>query len=112
MAIIKNYQTPYGVQAVYHRLVKTEIFSDDQYMMLMFAIYYTKEARDNNLTPIWHEYVKIPFEVFTTDPRQILYNIAQNYENCYAYGGATDTDSSVDLTQRFVLKAEYTDGLK
>jgi hypothetical protein len=111
VAIVKNYQTTYGVIANYHKLVKTEIFSDEQHMMLIFAVYYTKEARDSGATPVWHEYVKIPFDIFTVDPRQTLYNIAQTYESSYIYGGTTDTAEQIDLTQRFVIKPEYTDGI-
>lgn len=89
MAIIKDFQTNFGVTANYHRLLKVEINSVTQEVEMTVAVYISQEARDQGGVPIWHEYVRIPFNKLNFDPRDIFYPLLQNYNLSYLEGGTT-----------------------
>lgn len=91
MALIKAVQTPHGIEASYHKIVKIEYLIAEAQMVIMVAIYATEVARDCNATPLWHEYVRIPFEHMSSDPRKSFYEVLAGYANSYLYGAERDS---------------------
>jgi len=91
MAIIKTFSTPQGVPANYHKLIKAEFNINNMMLELVVAIYVSKEARDAFASPLWHEYINIPFSDLVDDPRTGLYSLLTNYNVSYLRNGAPDT---------------------
>lgn len=89
MAIIKDFQTNFGITANYHRLLKVEINSLLQQIEMTIGIYISEEARDEGGNPLWHEYVRIPFNRLNFDPRDIFYPLLQDYNLSYLQGGVS-----------------------
>lgn len=91
MALAKTVTTPHQIEASYHKLVKVEYSMQDLCMVLIVAIYASEAARDADAPPLWHEYVKIPFEVMSEDPRTSFYQILTEYYGSYLVGATRDT---------------------
>lgn len=90
MAILKDFQTQFGVTATYHRLMNVEIDSNKQVVQLIVGVYISEQARNEGGNPLWHEYVKVPFDRLNFDPRDIFYPLLKEYNLSYLTGG---TDS-------------------
>jgi len=86
MALLKEFTTPQGVTATYHKLLKVEISVAEQCVTLVIALYPSAEVRDSGAQALWHEYVRVPFEDFVVDPRQPFYELAATYVNSYLKG--------------------------
>lgn len=89
MAIQKDYDTLQKVLANYHKLLKVEIKSQEQVVEMVVAIYPTQEAKESGGTPLWHEYVKIPFDQLNFDPRDLFYPLLETWSQSYLYGGTS-----------------------
>ena len=92
MAIIKPFETPQGVVATYHKIIKAEINVSSQTVEIVVAIYASPEARDAGRGVLWHEYPRIPFASLTQDPRDLLYPMLAAFGDSYLRGGATDQE--------------------
>jgi len=90
MALIKPFETPQKVTASYHKLLKAEFHIPSQTIELVFAVFYSAEARDNGGSVLWHEYLKVPFSALQEDPRVGLYQLAESYEKGYLAGAWAD----------------------
>jgi hypothetical protein len=95
MAIIKDFQTHFGITSNYHRLLKVEIRSEERVVEMVVGVYVSESARDGGGSPLWHEYVRVPFEQLNFDPRDIFYPLLQDYNMSYLQGGTTDVGSGV-----------------
>lgn len=95
MAIIKDFETNFGITARYHKLLKVEVSSASRQIELVVGIYVSEEARDSGGMPIWNEYVRIPFENLNFDPRDIFYPLLQNYSLSYLKNGVPSVPSGV-----------------
>lgn len=89
MALIHTITTPQGVEATYHKIIKIEISAIEEAVTIVVAIYATATARDNGSSPLWHEYIRVPFADMALDPRVPFYQMAASYVNSYL-NGATD----------------------
>jgi hypothetical protein len=87
MAILKDFQTEFGVTANYHRLVKIEVDSNKQLVQLTVGIYISEEARNQGGNPLWYEYVRVPFDRLNFDPRDIFYPLLKDYNLSYLTNG-------------------------
>ena len=94
MAIIKPFETPQGVTATYHRIIKAEIAVATETVDIVVAIYASPEARAANKGALWHEYQSIPFSDLTQDPRDLLYPMLAAFNASYLLGGTTDAEGS------------------
>lgn len=94
MAIIKDFVTPQGVTAQYHKIIKAEINCNTQVVEVMVAIYACAGARDAGKTVLWHEYVHIPFADLTQDPRDLLYPMLAAFNQSYVAGGTPDAEGT------------------
>jgi hypothetical protein len=90
MAIIKPFETPQGVSATYHKILKAEILTASATIEITIAVYASHEARATGKSVLWHEYQRIPFEVLTRDPRDLLYPLLAAFGDSYLFGGAAD----------------------
>lgn len=97
MAIIKTFETPQGIPATYHKIVKAEIEVGRQEVVIKTAVYFSAEARTSGKSPLWHEYVSIPFDSISGDFRSSLYEMLGNYYNSYLKNGAAD-ESVAEVT--------------
>ena len=104
MALIKDYPTPFGVTANYHKIVKIELLSNRAVMNIMVAIYATEEAKNAGGTPLWNEYVEIPFSAFKSDPRQAFYPLLETYIDSYLVGAQPSFTGELDIANALVLK--------
>lgn len=90
MAIIKHFFTKqFGIGSNYHKLLKVEINSKDEYVELTVGVYVSEGAKAAGGNPIWHEYVRIPFSKLNFDPRDIFYPLLQEYEGSFLKDGTT-----------------------
>lgn len=87
MAIIKDFQTNFGIVANYHRLLKVEVLSSSKEVQMTVGVYVSEQARDQGGSPLWHEYVIVPFDRLSFDPRDIFYPLLQDYNLSYLQGG-------------------------
>lgn len=94
MAIIKDFATPQGVVARYHKIVKAEILPATASVNITLAIFATPEARDSGAQVLWHEYVSIPFSALTQDPRDLLYPMLAYFGDSYLRGGQPDEEGN------------------
>lgn len=90
MAIIKDFETPQGVNATYHKILKAEIDAVGGVVVVTTAIFKDAAAREDGKRPLWHEYTSIPFEAMTGDFRNSLYELLTNFFNSYIKGGESD----------------------
>ena len=104
MALIKDYPTPFGVTANYHKIVKIELLSNRAVMNIMVAIYATEEAKNAGGSPLWNEYVEIPFSAFKSDPRQAFYPLLETYVDSYLAGAQPSFTGELDIANALVLK--------
>lgn len=89
MALIQPFTTPHGAPAEYHRLIKAEYDCTAETVTMTFQVYVSAEAREAGKSPLWHEYVVIPFADLPQDPRQALYPQAR-YDAGYLRDAVTD----------------------
>lgn len=89
MAITKPFETGFKITANYHKLIKVEINSSTRMVEMVVAIYVSQEAKEEGGNPLWHEYVKVPFDHLSFDPREIFYPILQDYSESYLEGGTS-----------------------
>jgi hypothetical protein len=66
MAIIKELDTKFGVQASYHRITAFNISYTSKKVILCVATYLSKEARQNLSEPIEEIDIEIPLSDFNT----------------------------------------------
>lgn len=95
MAIVKSFETPFKILANYHRLLKVEINSNNQLLELLVAVYVSEEAKNSGGDPLWHEYVRIPFNQLNFDPRDIFYPLLENWQHSYLEGGSPSLQPGV-----------------
>jgi hypothetical protein len=94
MAIIKMFETPQGVDAKYHKIIKAEIIISELVIRVVVAIYASSVARDAGKSVLWHEYVDIPFSALTQDPRDLLYPMVAAFGSSYLHAGQADAEGS------------------
>lgn len=90
MAFTKRVQTPHGVFADYHKIIKIELSVVDMAMLVVLAIYASAEARDAGATPMWHEYINVPFDQLPSDPRVDVYDFLGTWTGSWLYGAEKD----------------------
>lgn len=90
MAIVKEYTTPQGIDANYHRIIRIEISSVTGKLDMVVGIYASKEKAQSGCQPIWHEYVSIPINELSSDPRSAFYPLLTQYPHSYLNGGTDD----------------------
>lgn len=90
MAIVKDFQTPQGFTATYHKLVRAEFNAAAEVLEITMAIYASAAARESGKPPAWHEYLRIPFADFLQDPRSLLYPLLLQWGPSYLRGGQLD----------------------
>jgi hypothetical protein len=94
MAIIKEFETPQGVEATYHKLLKAEIDAVHETVTITVAIFASPEARASGKNVLWHEYQSIPFTALTQDPRDLLYPMLAYYGASFLRGGVPDQEGN------------------
>ena len=99
MAILKEFTTPQGVTATYHRLVKVEVSVGTGMLEMVTALFPSAEAADAGNQPVWHEYVRVPLGDFAEDPRRLFYRLLTDVDTSYLAGGAAD--ESINLAWAF-----------
>lgn len=90
MAIVKDFTTPQGISANYHKLVKLEMSAYTGTVEMMLAIYANAEAAADGAAPLWHEYVRVPIEQFEQNPFAAFYPIVTTHPGSYLVGGSSD----------------------
>jgi len=105
MALLKPFQTPQGVTATYHRILKADIDCNTQTINITTAVFATPEARAAGFGQLWHEYVSVQFSDLTQDPRDLLYPLLAAFGGSYLRGGepseegfARPGDNTISLT--------------
>lgn len=91
MALIKSVQTPHGIEASYHKIVKIEYLINESLLVIVVAIYASEAARDAGSAVLWHEYVRIPFEQMAMDPRLNFYQVLAGWTESYLHGAERDS---------------------
>ena len=86
MALETTYVTPQGVTALYHKILKIEISAIENAVTIVVALYPSAEVRDSGAQPLWHEYIRIPFEEMATDPRVPYYELVATHVGSYLNG--------------------------
>jgi hypothetical protein len=94
MAIIKDYETPQGVDGRYHKIIRAEIDALAQSIQIIVAVYASGEARSSGKHCLWHAYQTVPFSALTQDPRDLLYPMLAAYGASYLQGGVPDEEGS------------------
>jgi len=97
MALIKQVDTNYGIQASYHRLRKVELDADREELTITTAIYISEQAKQAGAAPLWHEYTVIPFSELAWDPRQAFYPLLRDYIQSYVKGATDSIDPGIQL---------------
>lgn len=90
MALSKIVNTVFGVSANYHKIQKIEIDSGTKEIVIRVGIYASEEAKNSGASPLWNEYITLPFNELEWDPREIFYPLLKEYIQSYLQG-ATDT---------------------
>jgi len=62
MALDKTFLTPQGVPVQYSRLLKMEVSAEEKAITYVIGMWVSKEAREAGYKPVWHEYIRVPFE--------------------------------------------------
>jgi hypothetical protein len=102
MAIIKQYETPQGVTALYHKIIRAEIQPAAEMIEIWVGVFASPETRAANKGQLWTEYVRIPFGDLSDDPRAALYSLISSHPSSYLVGGvsdATPTETELALTE-------------
>jgi len=86
MALTTTFVTPQGVTALYHKILKIEISAIENAVTIVVALYPSEEVRDSGAQPLWHEYVRLPFDELESDPRIPFYELAASHVNSYLNG--------------------------
>lgn len=113
MAIIKPFETPQGVIATYHKVLKAEISVASMSVECTVAVYASPEKRDLGSTVLWHEYISIPFSALNQDPRDLLYSILESFNGSYLFGGVSDVvaTTTTQIVPRIQLVPQVTTAL-
>lgn len=92
MAIIKELETKYGIQASYHRITAFNISYTRKNIVLCVATYLSKEARQNQSEPMEEIDIEIPHGDFTTflEANPIERGYLWLKENVIGFEDATD----------------------
>lgn len=98
MAVVKEFETPHGVIATYHKIVKAEIKPQSEEVEVWVAVYASAEARDTDKGALWTEYIRIPFAELSDDPRNALYGLITSWPSSYLHGGVSDEAQVVSET--------------
>ena len=104
MALIKDYPTQFGVTANYHKITKIEFLVHTLSINIVVAVYATQTAYTAGNSPIWTEYVAIPFSQFKSDPRQAFYPLLENYVESYLAGAQSSFTGELDIPNALALK--------
>lgn len=94
MALIKDFKTPHGVTASYHKITKIEMDILSQSATVCMAVYFSQEARDSGGSPLWYQYVVVPFSALTSDPRKSVYGWVKDYFPSYLLDAENADDST------------------
>lgn len=94
MAVIKEYPTPHGITATYHKIVKFEYAISTGLLEVVVAIYASAAARDAGGKPLWHEYVRIAGSDFVHNPLDLIYPLLMSSRHSYVSGGDDDEPGS------------------
>lgn len=94
MAVVKDFLTPTGVVATYHRLIKVELNANTGEAELMLAIYSSPEAKAEGAAPLWHEYVRVPVSDFEQNPFSAFYPVLTSHPSSYLLDGVNDAAPS------------------
>lgn len=108
MAIQKDFDTNFGITANYHKISKIEFLCKEQVIEFTVAIYASQAAKEADARPLWHEYLRVPFASFNSDPRQAFYPILEQYSNSYLKGGSAIVNDVLDIPNALVLKESAT----
>lgn len=98
MAVIKEFETPHGVVASYHRITKAEIKPESEEVEVWVSVYASAEARESGKGALWTEYIRIPFSELSEDPRKALYGLITSWQSSYLLGG--QPDEAQDVSQQ------------
>lgn len=90
MAVIKDFTTPQGIAATYHKLIRVEINASNGIAELMLAVFANAEAAASGSSALWHEYVRIPVDQFKQNPFSAFYPMVTQHPGSYLLGGAND----------------------
>lgn len=90
MALNKDFQTRFGITATYHKLLKADVDAIRGYIEFVIGIYASEEAKASGANSLWTEYVRIPFDKLSFDPRDIFYPLLKEYDQSYLFNS---TDS-------------------
>lgn len=90
MAIIKDFSTPQGITASYHKIIRVEVNAASEALQITLAIFANAQARAEGKTVLWHEYVTVPFSDLPQDPRVAMYQLLDASVYSYLVGGAAD----------------------
>ena len=100
MAIIKELDTKFGLQASYHRITAFNISYTRKTIVLCVATYLSKEARENNSEPIEEIDIEIPQIDYHTflDVNPIERGYLWLKENVVGFEDAADDFDSVEAS--------------
>lgn len=103
MAVIKTFNTPYGVDATYHKIRKVVLDATGYNTVdIEVAVYHSKQSHDDGKEPMLIKHVVIPFNRFKSDPRQAFYNVLEQAPFSYLEGGETSTSGTIDLPNSLI----------
>lgn len=95
MALNKSFLTTFGTTANYHKIFKVDIDAARGYIEFIVGVYTSKEAKDAGAQHIWTEYVRIPLDKLSFDPRDIFYPLLKEYSESYLVGATDNIDPNV-----------------
>lgn len=90
MAIQKQFTTPQGIIATYHRLVKVELSANTGWVELLFAVFANAEVAQLGAAPLWHESVRVQIKDFASNPIAAFYPVAMAQPDSYLRNGVGD----------------------
>lgn len=85
MAIVKDFNTKFGIVAPYHRISQINMNQDT--IEILVHAYASQEARESGASHLWAEYVRIPFSDLNFDPRDIFYPLLQEHPASHIKNG-------------------------
>lgn len=110
MALLKAFETPQGVVGNYHKILKADINCESETVTIWVQVYASAEARDAGKGMFWMEYITVPFDKLTQDPRGLLYPMVAYFGDSTLRGGVPDEegdiapgDFSINLTEEALV---------